>query len=129
MGKSVLNWVQVFVTCPYILVSFLFKLQEEELRHEAKFTKIKGKGQKMQNVKTDDLALNDFQRETLFHRQAQAAVLIAIPKLKEQGVKTKRPDDYFAEMAKSDQHMQKVSILLFHSSVFYSSLSVVCERK
>jgi rRNA-processing protein EBP2 len=121
--------VQVFVTCPYILVSFLFKLQEEELRHEAKFTKIKGKGQKMQNVKTDDLALNDFQRETLFHRQAQAAVLIAIPKLKEQGVKTKRPDDYFAEMAKSDQHMQKVSILLFHSSVFYSSLSVVCERK
>jgi rRNA-processing protein EBP2 len=67
----------------------------------------------LQNVKTEDLALNDFRRETLFHRQAQAAVLIGIPKLREQGVKTKRPDDYFAEMAKSDQHMQKVSTLLY----------------
>lgn len=67
----------------------------------------------MQNVKTEDLALNDFRRETLFHRQAQAAVLIGIPKFREKGVKTKRPDDYFAEMAKSDQHMQKVSTLLY----------------
>lgn len=88
------------------------KLQEEELRHEATFNKVQGKGQKLQNFNTEDLALNDFHRETLFHRQAQAAVLIGIPKLREQGVKSKRPEDYFAEMAKSDQHMQKVSILL-----------------
>jgi rRNA-processing protein EBP2 len=104
------------VICPYILGLCVYQIQEEELRHEAKFTKVKGKGWKSQNVKTDDLALNDFRRETLFHRQAQAAVLIAIPKLRDQGVKTKRPDVYFAEMAKSDQHMQKVSIrvLLYH---------------
>lgn len=84
------------------------KLQEEELQHEARFNKVQGKGRKLQNVNTEDLALNDFRREMLFHRQAQAAVLIGIPKLRKEGVKTKRPDDYFAEMAKSDQHMQKV---------------------
>lgn len=43
-----------------------------------------------------------------FHRQAQAAVLEGIPRLHNLGVKTKRPDDYFAQMAKSDEHMQKV---------------------
>lgn len=88
------------------------KLQEEELRHETTFNKVQGKGQKLQNFNTEDLAVNDFRRETLFHRQAQAAVLIGIRKLREQGVKTKRPDDYFAEMAKSDQHMQKVREVL-----------------
>lgn len=43
------------------------------------------------------------------YRQAQATVLEALPLLKKNGIATKRPDDYFAEMAKSDQHMQKVS--------------------
>ncbi|KAI9584468.1 probable rRNA-processing protein EBP2 homolog [Glossina fuscipes] len=56
----------------------------------------------------EDPVLNDFKREMLFHRQAQAAVLEGIKKLHELGVKTKRPDDYFAEMAKSDEHMQKI---------------------
>uniref|UniRef100_A0A1B0FP16 Uncharacterized protein n=1 Tax=Glossina morsitans morsitans TaxID=37546 RepID=A0A1B0FP16_GLOMM len=56
----------------------------------------------------EDPVLNDFKREMLFHRQAQAAVLEGIKKLHELGVKTKRPDDYFAEMAKTDEHMQKV---------------------
>lgn len=56
----------------------------------------------------EDPVLNDFKREMLFHRQAQAAVLEGIKRLHELGIKTKRPDDYFAEMAKSDEHMQKV---------------------
>ena len=55
-----------------------------------------------------DPVLNDFKRETLFHRQAQAAVMDGIIKLKELGIPTKRPDDYFAEMAKTDEHMQKI---------------------
>lgn len=42
------------------------------------------------------------------YRQAQATVLEALPKLKKLQILTKRADDYFAEMAKSDQHMQKV---------------------
>ncbi|XP_075148017.1 putative rRNA-processing protein EBP2 homolog [Haematobia irritans] len=56
----------------------------------------------------EDPVLNDFKREMLFHRQAQAAVIEGIQRLHELGIKTKRPDDYFAEMAKSDEHMQKI---------------------
>ncbi|XP_063283213.1 probable rRNA-processing protein EBP2 [Pelobates fuscus] len=56
------------------------------------------------NINAED----DFQREMCFYRQAQAAVLFALPRLHKLKVATKRPDDYFAEMAKSDQHMQKV---------------------
>lgn len=55
-----------------------------------------------------DPVLNDFKRETLFHRQAQTAATDGVQKLKELGISTKRPDDYFAEMAKTDEHMQKV---------------------
>ncbi|EUB56392.1 putative rRNA-processing protein EBP2 [Echinococcus granulosus] len=51
---------------------------------------------------------DDFKREALFYRVAQAAVLEAIPKLHELGIPTKRPNDYFAEMIKSDSHMAKV---------------------
>lgn len=46
------------------------------------------------------------------YRQAQATVLEALPLLNKHGIATKRPDDYFAEMAKSDQHMQKVSCFI-----------------
>ncbi|NXU51330.1 EBP2 protein, partial [Turnix velox] len=51
---------------------------------------------------------NDFQREMSFYRQAQAAVLEALPRLRKLQIPTRRPDDYFAEMAKSDQQMQKI---------------------
>ncbi|XP_067310313.1 probable rRNA-processing protein EBP2 [Pseudorasbora parva] len=53
-------------------------------------------------------AEDDFQREMYFYRQAQATVLLALPKLHKFKIPTKRPEDYFAEMAKTDQHMQKV---------------------
>ncbi|XP_061539670.1 probable rRNA-processing protein EBP2 [Phycodurus eques] len=59
-------------------------------------------------VNADD----DFQREMFFYRQAQATVLEALPLLSKHGIATKRPDDYFAEMAKSDQHMQKIRKML-----------------
>ncbi|KAF3819936.1 probable rRNA-processing protein EBP2 [Mirounga angustirostris] len=51
---------------------------------------------------------DDFQREMSFYRQAQAAVLAVLPRLHQLKVPTKRPSDYFAEMAKSDQQMQKI---------------------
>ncbi|XP_077134231.1 putative rRNA-processing protein EBP2 [Ranitomeya variabilis] len=57
---------------------------------------------------TDVDAEDDFKREMSFYRQAQAAVLFALPRLQQLKVSTKRPEDYFAEMAKTDQHMQKV---------------------
>lgn len=54
------------------------------------------------------LAANDFQRELSFYRQAQATVLEALPRLHSLAMPTRRPEDYFAQMIKSDQHMQKV---------------------
>uniref|UniRef100_U5EZT4 Putative rrna-processing protein ebp2 n=1 Tax=Corethrella appendiculata TaxID=1370023 RepID=U5EZT4_9DIPT len=56
----------------------------------------------------NDPVLNDFKREMLFYRQAQTGVIEGIQKLHKANVQTKRPDDYFAEMAKSDEHMQKI---------------------
>ncbi|XP_059480603.1 probable rRNA-processing protein EBP2 homolog [Neocloeon triangulifer] len=56
----------------------------------------------------NELATSDFQRELYFYRQAQATVLEAIPRLKSMNIPTRRPEDYFAEMAKTDEHMQKV---------------------
>lgn len=47
------------------------------------------------------------------YRQAQATVLEALPLLNRHSIATKRPEDYFAEMAKSDQHMQKVSLVSY----------------
>lgn len=51
---------------------------------------------------------DDFKREMLFYCQAQAAVMAGIPRLRLAGIPTRRPEDYFAEMAKSDLHMKKV---------------------
>merc|ERR1719228_2125829 len=56
----------------------------------------------------DDVVHNDFKREMMFYRQAQAAVLEAVPRLHSLNIKTKRPEDYFAQMAKSDDHMNKI---------------------
>ncbi|XP_073400642.1 probable rRNA-processing protein EBP2 isoform X1 [Dendrobates tinctorius] len=65
--------------------------------------------QKRDETQDTDLdAEDDFKREMSFYRQAQAAVLFALPRLQQLKVSTKRPEDYFAEMAKTDQHMQKV---------------------
>ncbi|XP_022174721.1 probable rRNA-processing protein EBP2 [Myzus persicae] len=58
--------------------------------------------------KIDEVALNDFKRETMFHRQAQTAVMRGIELLRKHNIATHRPEDYFAEMFKSDEHMQKV---------------------
>lgn len=80
-------------------------IERQEQKRENMF---KG-NRKIPYVKPEnDPVLNDFKRETLFHRQAQTAATDGIQKLKELGISTKRPDDYFAEMAKTDEHMQKV---------------------
>ena len=47
------------------------------------------------------------------YQQAQSAVAIGLRKLEELGVPVKRPDDYFAEMVKTDDHMRKV-----HGSIY-----------
>lgn len=68
----------------------------------------KAEGQAQPEGSKEINAEDDFQREMYFYRQAQATVLSALPKLQKFKIPTKRPDDYFAEMAKTDQHMQKI---------------------
>jgi len=63
-------------------------------------------GKETINKETD--GKDDFRREMLFYCQAQDAVRQALIKLNDLKVPTQRPDDYFAEMVKSDGHMQKV---------------------
>ena len=83
-------------------------MQEEE--QEKKRQKlINSSGTNAINVDVDSVH-NDFKRELTFYRQAQATVLEVIPRLKSMGIPTKRPDDYFAQMAKTDDHMNKVKI-------------------
>ena len=60
------------------------------------------------------------------YRQAQAAVNIALPNLKKLDVATRRPDDYFAEMVKTDDHMQRVGVRQEIPSLLTSSS---CEER
>jgi rRNA-processing protein EBP2 len=68
---------------------------------------------KYQIVTPGDRIVDDLQRETLFYRQAQSAIIEGLARLKTLGVPTKRPEDYFAQMAKSDDHMLKVIFDIF----------------
>jgi len=64
---------------------------------------------KVEAIKTNDKDLNDdFKREMHFYHQAQMAAREALNRLASLGIPTERPEDYFAEMVKSDSHMQKV---------------------
>lgn len=57
---------------------------------------------------------NDLERELAFYNQALEACFVAISKFDAENVKWKRPDDYLAEMVKSDGHMAKVKEQLVH---------------
>ncbi|RGB34316.1 eukaryotic rRNA processing [Rhizophagus diaphanus] len=51
---------------------------------------------------------NDIERELTFYKQALDAAVEGRNKTIELGVAFSRPDDYFAEMVKSDEHMTKI---------------------
>ncbi|KAJ3385225.1 rRNA-processing protein and EBNA1-binding protein ebp2 [Lobulomyces angularis] len=55
-----------------------------------------------------ELVKDDLKRELAFYQQALSAVKEAKQKCLEVNVPFSRPDDYFAEMVKSDAHMQRV---------------------
>lgn len=55
-----------------------------------------------------NLANDDFKREALFAMEAKSSVLQAFEKLKALDIPIGRPDDFYAEMAKTDKHMGKV---------------------
>ncbi|KAJ8040171.1 putative rRNA-processing protein EBP2 [Holothuria leucospilota] len=69
---------------------------------------IPGEDEEESQAPEEDEVEDYFKRELKFYRQAQAAVLEALPQLNKLNVQTKRPADYFAEMAKSDAHMKRV---------------------
>lgn len=51
---------------------------------------------------------NDMQRELAFYEQALEAAKIGRELVKKAGAEFSRPEDYFAEMLKSDEHMAKI---------------------
>jgi rRNA-processing protein EBP2 len=51
---------------------------------------------------------DDLNRELAFYKQCLSSVKDARKKLKKEGVSFSRPNDYFAEMVKSDEHMGKI---------------------
>ncbi|EFN82307.1 probable rRNA-processing protein EBP2 homolog [Harpegnathos saltator] len=106
--KLDLPWIERLdmVNAPAPLApELVLQMQEQEVRRAKQ---LKGNRKLPQYEPSEDPVLNDFRRETMFHRQAQGAVMDGIVRLKKLGILTFRPDDYFAEMAKTDQHMQKV---------------------
>lgn len=60
----------------------------------------------------NDVVHNDFKREMLFYRQAQSAVTEGIKRLHTMNIPTQRPEDYFAQMVKTDDHMNKIRKVL-----------------
>ncbi|XP_071536890.1 probable rRNA-processing protein EBP2 homolog [Panulirus ornatus] len=82
--------------------------------------KMREKHMKLQNKRfslENDPVHNDFKREMTFYRQAQEAVMEGFKCLKKLNLPTTRPDDYFAEMAKSDDLMQKVRRRLMQKQI------------
>jgi len=69
------------------------------------------------NGDVNSLQTDDFSREMRFYRQAQASVLEGLVRLAKLSIPTKRPEDYFAEMAKSDEHMKKVRSKLLEKTI------------
>ena len=55
---------------------------------------------------------DDLERELVFYGQALRAAKVAVGKFEEAGQRWARPDDYYAEMVKDDQHMQRVKAKL-----------------
>ncbi|KAK9687527.1 rRNA-processing protein EBP2 [Basidiobolus ranarum] len=59
---------------------------------------------------------NDLKRELAFYNQALEAAKEARTRITDAGIPFTRPDDYFAEMVKSDEHMQRVRQRLLDES-------------
>lgn len=56
---------------------------------------------------------DDLNRELAFYKVCQAAAVSARALLKKEGVPFTRPGDYFAEMVKNDEHMDKIKKKLY----------------
>lgn len=59
---------------------------------------------------------DDLNRELAFYKVCQAAAVSARAMLKKEGVPFTRPGDYFAEMVKNDEHMDKIKKKLYEEA-------------
>ena len=90
-----------------ITIFFIFiLLAYQEEQHAKRREKLLKNSQKKAVEIADDPIHNDFKREMLFYRQGQATVLSALEIFRAKKIPTKRPEDYFAQMFKTDEHMQ-----------------------
>jgi len=105
--KQDLPWIEKLdmVNKPAPLAPELAYQEEQHAKRREKLLK----NAKNTTLLSDDPVHNDFKREMLFYRQAQATVIESLSRFKNMGLPTKRPEDYFAQMFKSDDHMQKNS--------------------
>eukprot|EP00536_Pseudo-nitzschia_multiseries_P002569 jgi/Psemu1/183857/e_gw1.34.165.1 len=69
---------------------------------------------------------DDLKREVAFYNVALEAVNLARPKCMEAGVPFTRPDDFFAEMVKTDDHMANVKDRLIFEN---KKIEAVAQRK
>jgi len=82
-------------------------LQHMDITTNMKDIKVPGNDENDEKGLHTDIQ-DDFKREMLFYCQAQIAAKEALSKLRDLDVPTQRPEDYFAEMVKTDVHMQKI---------------------
>jgi len=69
---------------------------------------------------------DDLKREVAFYNSALEAVNLARPKLKDANISLRRPDDFFAEMVKTDDHMAGVKDRLIFEN---KKMEAVSQRK
>ena len=92
---------KTFINRPEALESRLFDIQQDLDWIETVVITLP-------NLTSQQDASDDLKRELKFYEQALDAAMEAKYKIQEAGVAFTRPDDYFAEMVKSDDHMKKV---------------------
>ena len=106
--RNFLNMKNCVLIDYLIIIFFKYLLTAYQEDQHAKRREKLLKNTKHSVALADDPVHNDYKREMLFYRQAQATVIESLARLKNMGLPTKRPDDYFAQMMKSDDHMQKI---------------------
>ena len=70
---------------------------------------------------------DDLQRELAFYKQALEAAKEGKKRLLAEGIPFSRPSDYFAEMVKDDEHMEKVGFVV-EETLIVDSRSNRCRR-
>eukprot|EP01080_Neovahlkampfia_damariscottae_P009943 gene9943-2264_t len=97
-----------------ILPSSLMINEEDRLKEKLKEIKIKNEKwvetlclDTKEQIKLENFD-DEFERENLFYQQTLETSYLAWDKMREENIPLIRPDDYFAEMLKSDKQMLKI---------------------